>query len=257
MGKVLVTDIDGTIVHYDYRDEKNSNIIGEFRKEKNLVIACTGRSLESVAEVEVEKSIKFDYYILLNGTMIADGKKNIIQHKFIEEKIVKNIIEIIEHENLNVCINDGFKYYHILGDGENMMRLPERLDLKDVKTKKVSAVLVNYKKLDGKQELLDMVVNNINKKYSDFVIAYKNNRYIDIVPIGCSKGDAVNRLEELIDIDPKDIYTIGDEENDISMIDNKYSSFTFNRSKEHVKNKAKYIIEEFPECIEIIKNHKD
>lgn len=257
MGKVLVTDIDGTIVHYDDRDEKNSIALKKFKGKNNLVVACTGRSLGSVAELEVEKSIKFDYYILLNGTMIADSNKNIIQHSFIKADIVKDIIRMIEHEKLNVCINDGFEYYHILGDGENMPNLHSRLGIGEIKTNEISAILVNYKKLDGMgEDILKDVVNRINNKYSDFVIAYKNNRYIDIVPVNCSKGEAVNKLEKLINISHKDIYTIGDEDNDISMIDNRYSSFTFNRSKENIKSKAKYVIEEFPECIKIIEKEK-
>ncbi len=253
MRKVLVTDIDGTLIYYDERDKQNSEAIRKFRKDKNLVIACTGRSLQSVAELEEENYIKFDYYILLNGAMIADADKKIVYHKKIEKSCVNEIINMLKDERLNISINNGFEYYIVFGDGENMYRVPERLSISQVEKEDVSAILVHYKKLDGRyEELLDGLVDKINNQYGHQVVAYRNNKYVDIVPVSCSKGGAVNKIETQLNICEKEIYTIGDSNNDISMINNKYKSFTFNSSSLEIKSKADYLINDFMECISII-----
>lgn len=213
MKKVLVTDIDGTFIHYDERDEKNIKHILEFKKKNNLIVACTGRSLGSVALLEKEKDFKFDYYIVLNGAMIADSNKKIIHESYIDSNIAVEIIKLLEEQNqdINVCINNGDNYYHILGDGENMYIKPEDMCINQVKNEKIAAILVNYKKLDGREaEVLDLINEKISEKYSDIVIGYRNRRFIDIVAKNASKGDGVNKLEDYLKVNHKSIYTIGD-----------------------------------------------
>lgn len=67
MKKIFITDIDGTLIHYDERDGENIAAFKRLKENDNIAVACTGRSLEGVEVVEKEHEIKFDYYIVLNG----------------------------------------------------------------------------------------------------------------------------------------------------------------------------------------------
>lgn len=250
MRKFLVSDVDHTIYFLDERDIKNSKAIKEFRKE-NTLIACSGRGLNGIIETEREMDIQFDHYILLNGAFVADKNKNVLKHKAIDTSCLKGILEILNKECLGVCINDGYDYHLVQGTHD-------KLSLEKVDTfldTRVSALAVAYRRKDNEfEELLVECVDKINSNYGEYVTAYKNTKYIDIVPAGCSKGQAINELEKEWELDHKDIFTIGDSENDITMLNNKYVSFTFNSSKTFLKEMVNHVIDEFPECLEIIKN---
>lgn len=256
MRKIFITDIDGTLIHYDERDKENINAFKRLKENNHIVVACTGRSIEGVEFVEKEHSIKFDYYIVLNGAMILDSNKNIIDDKKINNNEAYEIINMIKSDNLNISMNNGEQYYLVCGDGKNLgneddgFKL-EHLDLDEVLSHNVSAIAVHYKVNDGNHiELLDNICNDVNKRYGQSVIAYRNNHFIDIVPKGCSKGEGVKYIENLFEVDNKDIFTIGDSGNDISMLRDKDNSFTFTYAEDCIKKHAKYVIDSFSECVD-------
>lgn len=248
MGKILVSDVDHTIYFLDERDAKNSKAIKSFKEKDNMIIACSGRGLNGIIETEKEMDIKFDHYILLNGALIADKDRNVLKHEKIDFQCLKGILKVVNNEKLGVCINDGYNYHLVQGTHPSLKY--EDIGLFEGK---VSALAVAYRKQDGEfEELLNRCVDKINSLYGEYVTAYKNTKYIDIVPSGCSKGQAINDLEKEWNLDHKDIYTIGDSENDVTMLSNKYVSFTFKNSKAFLKEMANHVVEEFPECLEII-----
>lgn len=256
MKKVFITDIDGTLIHYDERDKENIAAFKRIKEKGHIAIACTGRSLEGVESVEKEHGIKFDYYIVLNGAMILDEEKNIICNKRIKSEDAYDIVKMIEADCLNISINTGEKYYFVSGPGELALDKPlgfklDSLELEEVKNQNISALVMNYCKGDGKHiEYLDSVCERVNNKYMDSVIAYRNTRFIDIVPCGCSKGEGVKSIEDTLNVKNKDIYTIGDSGNDISMLRGEYNSFTFSYAEEIIKKEAKFIINSFSECVD-------
>lgn len=252
MCKFLISDVDHTIYFLDDRSAKNSKAIKEFQRAGNKVIACTGRSLNGIIETEKEIDVKFDHYLLLNGAMVVDENMNIITHRYIDQSCIEGILDITGEANVSVCVNDGFDYHLVKGKHPNL----ELESLSKLVETKLSGLSIGYRGNDGEfDDLLNGIADEINNKYGEIVTAYKNTKYIDIVPIGCSKGNAIKELQEKWNIKNKDIYTIGDSENDITMLEIKnYISFTFDNSKEFLKAVVNHVVEEFPECIEILNN---
>ncbi|MGL5821468.1 MAG: HAD-IIB family hydrolase [Sarcina sp.] len=252
MCKFLISDVDHTIYFLDNRSVRNSKAIKEFQNAGNKVIACTGRSLNGIIETEKEIDIKFDYYLLLNGAMVVDEKMNIISHKYIDESCIQGILDITGNANVSVCVNDGFDY-HLVKGNHPKLKLKSISELKEIK---LSGLSVGYQGDDNQfDDLLNGIANEINRVHGEMVTAYKNTRYIDIVPKGCSKGYAIKKLQQKWKLENKDIFTIGDSENDITMLENKdYVSFTFNDSKEFLKEMVNHVVMEFPECIDILNN---
>ena len=58
--------------------------------------------------------------------------------------------------------------------------------------------------------------------------------------------------ERVFNISKKDTYCIGDSHNDLPMIKSTENSFTFTYSPQDVIDEAKYIVNNFKECIETI-----
>ncbi len=155
MKKIFITDIDGTLIHHDERDKENIAAFKRLKENNNIVVACTGRSLEGVEIVEKEHEIKFDYYIVLNGAMILDSEKNIVNRRELKNKEVYDIINSIKSECLNISINNGEKYYLVHGNGENLVKEDDGfkldfLELEEILNQNILAIAIHYKKEDGK-----------------------------------------------------------------------------------------------------------
>lgn len=91
--------------------------------------------------------------------------------------------------------------------------------------------------------------HDLNETYKE-IIAFQNKEYIDIVKRGCSKGEAVKKLKELLHLDM--VYGIGDSYNDIPMLESADCSFTFHDSPQIVQEKATHIVSSISEAITMI-----
>jgi hydroxymethylpyrimidine pyrophosphatase-like HAD family hydrolase len=64
------------------------------------------------------------------------------------------------------------------------------------------------------------------------------------MPLNVSKGNALQRLCNYLNIDIKDTMPIGDEKNDISMLSLSPHSVTFQSSSESVRESAGHVLNE-------------
>ncbi len=98
----------------------------------------------------------------------------------------------------------------------------------------------------------EKIKDEIIKKYGEHVEAYRNQFFVDIVPKGCSKGNALKRILEVEDMSKDDLYVVGDSFNDVSMFNITHNSYTFNDSEEKVKEYANHEVDYVYEVIEAL-----
>ena len=63
---------------------------------------------------------------------------------------------------------------------------------------------------------------------------------MDITPAGVSKSQGIKKLLELMDWQDAEVYAIGDESNDLPMLE-AYDGFTVNTAREVIKEKARAV----------------
>ena len=248
MKKLLATDLDGTLLKDNKVTKENSESVDKLLKTENLLVISTGRPYNGITMLKEENNINADYYILLNGALILDPLGNKTYQKIIEKHIIKDILNYLIEENLYTSVESGFLTY----------MLTDRVDVPYPNKKRVNSIdeinedlsLISlYHPLKDREEIED-IKNRINEKYGDYVIAYRNDIYIDVVPIGCSKGNALKELIKQEDISEENAYAIGDSWNDISMFEVVKNSFTFHHVEHEIKNYASYLVSSVSECIE-------
>lgn len=81
---------------------------------------------------------------------------------------------------------------------------------------------------------------------------FSNNMFTDILAAGVSKATAILGLFSKLYGD--NLYTIGDGENDVCMLEIAENSYTFKNSVEIVKRSAKEVYQSIDEILEIINN---
>lgn len=98
------------------------------------------------------------------------------------------------------------------------------------------------------------VVENIYQqllKNTSFNIE-RNNQYIDILPKGVSKKNAIKELLNVGHLKEDDLYVIGDSYNDLSMFEINNHNFIIDKRIEALNKKATYIVDSISDCLKII-----
>lgn len=249
MRKLFVTDLDGTLINKKYVSYDNQRYVKKLSKLGHCVAVATGRGNNGVEFLRTIYKIKPDYWIFLNGALIIDKDYNVIKHEAIPFTIVKTIIEENCGKKWRVSVETGFNMFCLINNGKNfpydVVNPINAID--EAKNEEISLISMYYESNDGKY--LDSICETINNEYGDKVVAYRNVSYIDVVPVGCSKGHGVNYVMEKENIPQESAFAIGDSWNDVSMFEVVDNSFTFKNAEEKLQKKTKYVVDSVADCI--------
>lgn len=127
-----------------------------------------------------------------------------------------------------------------------------KIEIKDALNSKGTYKMMSVFDVMGSIEKCEDVKNKILDKYGDYVEAYRNQCFIDVVPKGCSKGNGIMMILEDEKLNTDDVYTVGDSFNDVSMFNITKNSYTFNEAEDLVKPHANNLIDYVHEIVEEI-----
>ena len=248
MRKLLATDLDGTLLKDNRISKENSKSVYKLQKFKNLLVISTGRPYNGIEMIKEDNNIAANYYILLNGALIIDALGNKIYHKVIKKDIIRKIIDDIKEDEVQISLESGYLTY-LLTDGvdvpySNKKRVNDLDEIND----ELSLISLYSPAKDINE--IESIKNSINKKYGDSIIAYRNDIYIDVVPLGCSKGNALKHLVSREKILEENVYAIGDSWNDLSMFEVAKNSFTFHHVENELKKHVSHLVSSVAECID-------
>ena len=241
--KLIASDYDKTFHRNDEQDLKiNLTAVEEWRNKGNIFAISTGRDAASMLHEKKIRNIDYDYIISLNGSFIVDGKNNVLFKQSLDKSLARELVEMLKEKfGDELIISNGF-------DGCNMTN--KRASLTDEVAREVyernSKI---YSKsietaLDGEVLLIGCLNDNLEKakelreeillKYADEVEVFINLNYINIVPKGISKASGLDIIIKHAGADRDLVSVIGDDLNDIPMLE-KYNGYAVNNAKEEVK----------------------
>ncbi len=194
--KVIVSDFDFTFFTDEYLE--NIRLINDFVAKGNMFIIATGRNLTHLKKDIKGFNINYEYLICNDGGIIFDKNGNIIYQKDINPDIVESIFNVLNNDkNIKVSyVDDSVNY------------------TTDTKSK-ANAIIGSY--IDSK--LASNTLSKIVKEYNQ-VHGYLSDNWINITDISVNKANGVEYLKNYLNIDQDNIYTIGDNVNDIQMLNN-------------------------------------
>jgi Cof subfamily protein (haloacid dehalogenase superfamily) len=248
MNKLFATDLDGTLINNNKIKSDDRQALLNLQNKGNLVVVSTGRPYNAIQMLKDQYKIHANYFVLLNGALIMDSTGSKIKQEIIEKELIEKILYEINEDNVDISVESGFKTY-ILTECNNLP-YPNKIKVNSIQEIDDDLSLISLHMPNKEKAEIEELKNEINNKYGDKIIAYRNDIYIDIVPIGCSKGNGVEYLANQELIKSENLYTIGDSWNDISMFNITPNSFTFNHVEEELKKHTRYIVNSVSHCIE-------
>lgn len=250
--KILASDLDGTLVqHRNEILDIDLEGLKQLKDRGHKFVICTGRTYNGVEGLISKYNIDYDYLVLCNGGFIVDKNHEVILDEWIDEEHVSRIVdELSNNSNIVIFLDDSKQTLVLKNNNMSEERFNNILEgfIQDIEVKDKSEFIRRCKTMcifyvDNDIEAAEDIKKDINNRYGDSVEVFRNQCFIDIVPIGCSKGEGLLKVIEREGLSQDNLYVVGDSFNDISMFEVTKNSYTFNNVEDGVKELANNIID--------------
>ena len=244
--KLAASDYDGTLFRNETISSDDVKGVHAWRKAGHKFGVVSGRDLGMLTPQLEHYGIGFDYAVCNNGAIICDADGKVLFEGRIEPRILKAVSE-------EPCVQSSFHFAFSAKDrtylcheseGSWIMREGKQWDFpvlyieeKDILTlPQIHQFCLGYHEAGEADETSAI----INEKYGVFVHAYPNGCSVDITPVGVSKSQGIKKLLELMEWQDAEVYAIGDESNDLPMLE-AFDGFTVNTAREFIQKQARAV----------------
>lgn len=227
MYKIIACDLDETLIRLDRTLSPVDVAAIKACKEKGVkFVPATGRGYGTVDGTLRELGL-FDepneYVISYNGGAITENKNHRLLHY---EGVSFETAEKLYRRGLtyDVCVHvytkDMVYAYNYVQ--EEIDYLAGRMEVREIFTDNIDFLkgqeIVKLLYMNTDYAYLRRIEDELKDITGELDVSYSSNRYIEFNHRGVTKGEGLRRLAQLLGVDIKDTIAIGDNINDLSMI---------------------------------------
>ncbi len=243
--KLFASDFDGTLNNYKVGiSEHTRKMIGKFRAEGNIFGVVTGRNYVGASWIWDDADGLLDFIMCMTGAYVMDKERKVIFESRGDGAILPELLRLMLEKKcryLNYC------------DHEMMYEIPLDANLTDDSPEIMEALChKNFTQINTafctEEETYESVAL-LNERFAGKVNPQINNTCIDMPPYGVSKGEAVGRLARYYGVSPENIFTAGDNINDITMLTAHYG-FAVEGARDEVIGSAREVCFEVGDMLE-------
>lgn len=251
---IAATDFDGTLYRSDFTiSEKNLDTLKMLGEQNILRVIVTGRSFFSLTRV-INQSFPVDYYIVSSGSGVYSVE--------LKELIYKTCIPLAEAFRIGerlLSLNCDFMVHRTLPDnhlfhfhrsGQYNTDFEKRLlfyeehgeEIEEISVLKddVSQFLVIDRPESPLFEVLKAELAGYTVIRTTSPLDHASS-WIEIFPKGTDKGSTLKWLAEGYGLDADDVFSIGNDYNDLHMLRWAKSSFVVANAAEPLKNEFRVV----------------
>lgn len=232
MDKILISDYDGTFYTNEIQIRKNVESINQFKNQGNIFVIATARGIDSIRNEIKKYNINCDYIISDMGGIIVNTETNEIIYRRLMNKSQINYIENVLKKYPETMISS-------FGSGNENMTDRDVIGYK-IKSERVENLIEMKKEID-KENTYNLIARIMENEKKLFIINSLN-----------TKLKAIDNLLSRLKIDKKNVYTIGDSDDDLEMLE-KYNGYRMLESTENIRKKITNNVKEFQTLINYIK----
>lgn len=252
MIKAVFIDIDETLTNSQREvTEKTKLEIKKCVENGVKIILSSGRSRREAMDFQ-EQIGTSPYIVSSNGASAYDAENGVeIYNERIDPQMVLQLIKYSRENGYRIKLN--YKDLLVMNeaaypDEKDKEVSYEELERVAVEEQVVQCVITStdFEKMKIfrdyiKNECVGIAVANESKRFKNPNLKPSRNYYCDVASVKVSKGNAVKAVCEYFEIKPEEIVTIGDGENDLSMLGLTPNSVAMGNSLPEIKEKANYV----------------
>lgn len=262
--KLFATDMDGTLLS-DRKEISGENLkaMRQLHRQGIEVAICTGRHFYSVKDYL--KTLDFPCWLISNnGAVIRNTKGGICSVTNINKNSLIEVIDVLEEEGLYYHISDSM-YNYIRSPLERMRKIREYM----IRTNRpkfdtlwypIYAVLFSghYKKVNhsafvrngGKAASIFVLSDDYEKldavrkklmNISDIDVSSSGRNNLEILSKEATKGHSLGKLASKLNISTEEVVAVGDNYNDLTMIQYAGLGVAMENGEETIKKCANWI----------------
>lgn len=212
----LAFDLDGTIVIDQRISPENAAAINRWRAAGHRAIISTGRSIAAIRAAWGDSGIEVDGAVAFTGGAITDAAFEPRWSTLLDQSLFAEVYELLRDEPVRSYVTDLEGDWRVIDNvhDTSALHIPSvPILLEDVPGKQLVGI-PTYVPDDADRARLEPLIRELIDGRADLA---PNLGFLDIVPLGASKGSGVRRFMELEPLDGDVLYTIGDSWNDIPM----------------------------------------
>lgn len=192
--KILASDFDNTIYFLDDKKTTQRNIkaIRNFVKQGNIFCIITGRNYSDLKNILNEHDIPYSYLICEDGAKIFNNMDYCIETVLLERRIIERLIPILEENNCDYYLDDGYNKTNYLED--------------------VVKIVINCTDDKEKNRIISIIKEHVN------IHIYASRFHVNIINKSVNKEKALKKLINLEKLDVNLLNVIGDNDNDYEML---------------------------------------
>lgn len=241
---MVVTDIDGTIYNpLKGMTEGVKACIKNLTENGIHVVIATGRTFSSAKYMADLAGIK-EPIVGYQGGLICDYDGNILDVKYLNAEIAREIINDFKKRDihLNVYVEDKLyvenddKYIKdYIGDkGIDYFKVDSFDELDFSKLNKLLAIRYDC-------EFIDNLISEVRKKYPQIYTVKSFDYFCEMANREATKGNAVKFLAKMYGLELGEVLAIGDQNNDIEMVETAGIGVAMGNGTEEIKKAADYV----------------
>ena len=239
MRKAIFLDIDGTLIDCigGIKDitPNVKNAIKNVQDKGDYVFISTGRPYALL-----DKNILnfgFDGFILANGAHVIINNKTIYSEP-IEKEFIKNIVTELENNNIQYILQgelysymkdsckEFYKYYDKIGVSRRYFK--DKFNIEEIDVHKLEMLCPND---EIKELCLSLIKTNPECDYFSSV----NKSAIEVYLKKNTKGSAILKIIDFLNIKIENTYAFGDGKNDIEMLSTVGCGIAMGNASDEVK----------------------
>lgn len=266
MIKLIATDMDGTLLNAAHEiSEENIQAIEYAQSQGITVVIATGRAFYEANTPIAQTDLKLPY-ICLNGAEVRDESFNISSTSNLNRELIDRITDVLNRESIyyQIYTNIGIYTENPQRDLDIYIDIAERAgqqaDVEKIKTgiqKRIDngtlKVVDNYDKIkdtpgeivmkilafDSDLDKIDRVSKGLAEPGS-LAVSSSSRGNIEITHADAQKGIALQTIADRLQVDISDVMAIGDNLNDVSMLERVGYSVAMANATDEVKATAKF-----------------
>ncbi len=248
--KLIVSDFDGTLINDNNEiTETVKRAVKEYVAAGGIFTVCTGRMLRSIMPRVKELGLS-GLVAAYQGTVIAEiDSGKILKSSGLSCKQASEICKFLKSIQANINVYSEEKLYTNIVKDDKYLNIYEQITgveavcVDDIE----EFVLANAKDCqkiaclvfpENRQQLYEVLKNRFG---AEFDVTCSANVLVEISPLGSTKGAAVEYIANRFGVDIAETIAVGDNLNDLSMIEKAGLGVAVGNAVEELKSAADFV----------------
>ncbi|BCZ46096.1 haloacid dehalogenase [Clostridium gelidum] len=241
-GYVIVSDLDGTLLDNNKNISKeNLEAINYFTQNGGKFSVATGRVVEATEEYLLKIEVNLPIIVYNGGVIYDHNNKKILSEKFVDDNQKQIALRIKEDdENIGIEIYANRKLYILRDSGNSIRSATQMLDIIYDITEDVFSMNWHKILVVGKSDVIDGIEKTFEDKYN-IKGTRSGKTSFELLPANESKGQALKSIIEMYNLDQSKVICVGDNMNDVELLQEAAFSFCPKNGSEELKKYADFI----------------